>query len=212
MPTIALSHLYAFEHEPGLLSIWRDYGYMRAFDVMAPTLIHPGEDEYSEDLRRDLRNRLAVSSDLITGSREQAWRLECLINEVSPVELGPIDRRHPPEVSSANDGADLLALRQLKSLIAGQVARRLQMVQLAEKVYRSSVSRWPGDAVPRPRFSTWFTEYEGHGYTFDNIQPIDPTGMMRVNPWLATNGFLVNDAVPAATPPSVAAALFNPLP
>ncbi len=212
MPTMALSHLYAFEHEPGLLSIWRDYGYMRAFDVMAPTLIHPGEDEASEDLRRDLRDRLAVSSDLITGSREQAWRLECLINKVAPVELGPIDRRNPPQVSIANDGADLLALRQLKSLIASQVTRRLQMVQLAEKVYRSPVSKWPGAAVPRPRFSTWFTEFEGHGYTFDNIQSIDPTGMMRVNPWLETNGFLVNNGVPVATPPSVAASLFNPLP
>jgi hypothetical protein len=71
---------------------------------------------------------------------------------------------------------------------------------------------WPGDGVPRPRFSTWFTEYEGHGYLMDNISAVDLTGMMRVNPWLATNGFLVNDGVPAATPPSVAASLFNPLP
>ncbi len=212
MPTIALSHLYAFEHEPGLLSIWRDYGYMRAFDVMAPTLVHPGEDENSEDLRRDLRNRLALSSDLITGSREQAWRLECLINKILPVELGPMDRRNPPQVSMTNDGADLLGLRQLKSLIASQVTRRLQIVQLTEKVYRSSVSKWPGEGVPGPRFSSWFTDYEGHGYTFDNIQPIDPTGMMRVNPWLETNGFRVNDGVPAATPPAVAASLLNPLP
>lgn len=212
MPTIALSHLYAFEHEPGLLSIWRDYGYMRAFDVMAPTLVHPGEDDESEDLRRDLRDRLAMLSDLITGTREQAWRLECLINKVAPVELGPIDRRNPPQVSMANDGSDLLALRKLKELIASQVRRRLQVVQLAEKVYRSTTSKWPGDAVPRPRFLTWFTEYEGHGYTFDNIQPIDPTGMMRVNPWLETNGFLVNNGVPAATAPTVAPTLFNPLP
>ncbi len=212
MPTIALSNLYAFEHEPGLLSIWRDYGYMRTFDVMAPTLIHSGEDENSENLRRDLRNRLAVLSDLITGTREAAWRLESQINKVLPVELGAANRRNPPEVTLINDGSDLLALRQLKTLIGNQVLRRLQTVQLAEKIYRSSVSKWPGDAVPRPRFATWFLEYEQHGYSFDNILPVDPTGMGRVNPWLETGGFTVNSGVPAATPPSIAAALFNQLP
>jgi IPT/TIG domain len=212
MPTIAMSNLYAFEHEPGLVSIWRDYGYMRAFDVMAPTLIHAGEDEASEDLRRELRDRLAVLSDLITGTRAAAWRLEHWINKVLPVESGPIDRRNPPEVSIVNDGSNLLALRQLKTLICDQVRRRLQMVQLAEKVYRSSVSKWPGDAVPRPRFSTWFTEFEAHGYTFDNILSIDPTGLGRVNPWLETIGFGVNDNVPSATPPSIAPSLFSPLP
>lgn len=212
MPTIALSNLYAFEHEPGLLSIWRDYGYMRAFDVMAPTLIHSGEDEGSENLRRYLRNRLAVLSDLITGTREAAWRLESFINKVLPVELGAASRRNPPQVSLTNDGSDLVALRQLKTLICNQVQRRLQMVQLAEKVYRSSVSKWPGDAVPRPRFSTWFFEYEQHGYSFDNISPVDPTGMGRVNPWLETGGFTTNNGVPAATTPSIAAALFNQLP
>src|SRR5262249_23011119 len=112
MPTLALTHLYAFDHEPGLNAIWRDYGYMRAFDVVAPTLIQRGEDEESEDLRRDLRNGLPLLSDLITGTRSQAWRLECFINKVAPVELGPIDRRNPPQTSMANDGADLLALRQ----------------------------------------------------------------------------------------------------
>jgi predicted acylesterase/phospholipase RssA len=212
MPTIALQHLYAFEHEPGLLSIWRDYGYMRAFDVMAPTLIHPGEDADSEDLRRTLRNNLALTSDLITGTREAAWRLETLINKILPVELGPAQRRVQAQVALSNDGEDLKALRQLKALIASQVTRRLQMVQFAEKAYRSPVAKWPGDAVPRPRFSTWFTEFEQHGYLFDNIQSIDPTGMGRVNPWLETNGFARNDAVPAATAPSVTAALFNPLP
>jgi hypothetical protein len=212
MPTIALSNLYAFEHEPGLLSIWRDYGYMRAFDVMAPTLIHSGEDEDSENLRRDLRNRLAVLSDLITGTREAAWRLESFINKVLPVELGAANRRNPPQVSLTNDGSDLVALRQLKTLICNQVQRRLQLVQLAEKVYRSSVSKWPGDAVPQPRFSTWFLEYEQHGYSFDNISPVDPTSMGRVNPWLETGGFIMNNPVPAATPPSIAAALFNQLP
>lgn len=212
MPTIALSNLYAFEHEPGLLSIWRDYGYMRAFDVMAPTLVHPGEDEDSENLRRDLRNRLAVLSDLITGTREAAWRLESFINKVLPVELGAASRRNPPQVSLTNDGGDLVALRQLKTLICNQVQRRLQMVQLAEKVYRSPMSKWPGDAVPRPRFSTWFSEFEQHGYSFDNISPVDPTGMGRVNPWLETGGFTTNNPVAAATPPSIAAALFNQLP
>jgi hypothetical protein len=212
MPTIALPNLYAFEHEPGLLSIWRDYGYMRAFDVMAPTLLHPGEDTDSEELRRTLRNNLALMSDLITGTREAAWRLETLINKILPVELGPAQRRVQAQVALSNDGEDLKALRQLKTLIASQVTRRLQMVQFAEKAYRGPLAKWPGDAVPRPRFSTWFTEFERHAYLFDNIQSIDPTGMGRVNPWLETGGFARNNAVPAATPPTVAAALFSPLP
>ncbi len=212
MPTIALSNLYAFEHEPGLLSIWRDYGYMRAFDVMAPTLIHPGEDDDSENLRRDLRNRLAMLSDLITGTREAAWRLESFINKVLPVELGAGNRRNPPQVALTNSGDDLVSLRQLKSLICNQVRRRLQMVQLAEKVYRTSVSTWPGDAVPRPRFSTWYLEYEQHGYLFDNILPVDPAGLGRVNPWLETLGFTTSSPIAAAAPPSIAAALFNQLP
>jgi hypothetical protein len=135
-----------------------------------------------------------------------------LINKILPVELGPAQRRVQAPVALSNDGEDLKALRQLKALIASQVTRRLQMAQFAEKAYRSPVAKWPGDAVPRPRFSTWFTEFEQHGYQFDNIRSIDPTGMGRVNPWLETNGFARNDAVPAATTPSVAAALFNPLP
>ena len=57
-----------------------------------------------------------------------------------------------------------------------------------------------------------FLEYEQHGYAFDNIVPVDPTGMGLVNPWLETGGFTTNNGVPAAPPPSIAAALFNPLP
>jgi hypothetical protein len=212
MPTIALSNLYAFEHEPGLLSIWRDYGYMRAFDVMAPTLIHPGEDEDSEALRKDLRDRLAVLSDLITGTREAAWRLENFVNKVQPVELGPMNRRNPPEIALTSHGNDLVALQQLKSLICNQVQRRLEMVQRVEKAYRSSVSTWPGDAVPRSRYRTWYLDYEQHGHSFDNISPIDPTGLGRVNPWLETTGFSTGISVPSAPAPSIDPALFNPLP
>jgi hypothetical protein len=212
MPTVALSNLFAFEHEPGLLSIWRDYGYMRAFDVMAPTLIHPAEGDSSENLRRDLRNRLAELSDLITGTRQAAWSLENWVNRVSPVELGPVHRRNPPETSPMNVETDLIALRQLKTLIADQVTRRLQMVQNAEKVYRSGLSKWPGDAVPRPRFSGWFLGYEKHGFSFDNISPIDPTGNGSVNPWLETIGFDTGLEAAAATPPSFDMTLFNPLP
>jgi hypothetical protein len=66
--------------------------------------------------------------------------------------------------------------------------------------------------VPRPRFSSWYLDYEQHGYLFDNIAPVDPAGLGRVNPWLQTLGFTVSNPVAAATPPSIDPALFNQLP
>jgi hypothetical protein len=212
MPTIALANLYAFEHEPGLLAIWRDYGYLRAFDVMAPTLVHPGEDDASEGLRRTFRDALAELSDLITGARESAWRLEQRINRVRPVEAGPIDRRNPPTTVLVNVPDDLVSLRQLKLTIRGLVQRRLELVRTVEHTYRSAVSSWPGDAVPRSRFQSWFADYERHGYAFDNITPVDPTGAGRVTPWRETLGFTGGGTVPAAPAPTFDLTLLTPLP
>lgn len=213
MPTISLSNLYAFESEPGLMAIWRDYGYLRAFDVLAPTLIHPGEDAESEGLRARLRDDLAVLSDLIVGTRESAWRLEQRLNRVLPVDAGPEDRRSPPEVHITNHPDDLLALRKLKRLVRSLVVRRLELVRRAHQVYRGPLSSWPGDAVPRGRVEAWYGQFERHGYLMDNIAPIDPTGAGRRNPWLQTGGFSTGQNVPAETaPPSLDATLFQPLP
>jgi hypothetical protein len=51
--TVDLTGMDAFVADNGLIAIWSDYGYVRAFDVVAPTVLLPDESQ------RDSRETLA---------------------------------------------------------------------------------------------------------------------------------------------------------
>lgn len=208
VPTLSLPLLNAFDFEPGLRAIWQDYGYMRAFDVLAPLKLHPVESADVGTKRTEIRNLLAASSDLITGLRAACWRLEHRLNKARDVALGFSNRREGERLSPVLDVADLERLRVLKRAIATAVTERLALVRRTHQFEPAAV--FPGAAVPTSRFASWHAGYERHPWTFSFLAHVDPTGGGAVTPWQAIVGFSIGSSVAAATAPTVDPVLLTP--
>ncbi len=208
VPTLSLPLLNAFDYEPGLADVWRDYGYLRAFDVLAPLKLFPVESPQTNANRVDLRNRLAASSDVITGLRAACWKLEHRLNRARDVSLGFSNRREGERVSPVTDTADLELLRVMKRAIATAISDRLQLVRRTHQFQLSAI--FPGAAVPPARFTTWYRRYERHPWTFTFLAHVDPTGAGDSTPWLEIVGFTIGSSVAAAAEPTVDPVLLTP--
>lgn len=219
--TIDLPYINSLELDLGLMDIWRDYGYMRAFDTLAPEAIHPGVDSPGSVALLERRTRLMAeldeSSALITALRIAAWELEHFINGLRP---GGTDIRVLRDVqTSAEWLAEALELRRLKRLIADRIRDRLLRVK-AEFAGAPTDRRWPGPAVP-PTAERWAQRFERHWWPF---QLSTPTGPAPSGPFDAftLSSHVVTDTpprqpinqtigtLPAEAPPSLDPALFQP--
>jgi Patatin-like phospholipase/IPT/TIG domain len=194
--TIDLADLDAFTADNGLIALWSDYGYLRAFDVLAPTIIFP--DESQRDDRAALARQLASNSDNITAARYFCWAVEHDLNgsrrawaEVSPHSEIVL-------VSSA-DGAD--DMRSTKRAIRRLIDERLRMVHDAP---RTRGGRFPPIAAVPSNFADWFMSWEQHYWTEWFIY--------GASPWAELGGFGDGSgAIPAETPPAaIDTALFKP--
>lgn len=209
VPTLSLPWLNAFDFEPGLAAIWQDYGFLRAFDVLAPLKLYPIESEAYAQRRINLRNLLAETSDLITALRVASWRLEHRLNRVRDITLGFSNRREGPRLLMTLPPVEVMEqLRVLKRTIAGVVTDRLQLVRRTHQFELSGI--FPGPAVPPTRFTAWYTRYEQHAWTFENVSHVDPSGANDAHPWLEVGTFYPAEWMPAAQVPVVDLTLLTP--
>jgi hypothetical protein len=100
-----------FEVEPGLLRINRDYGWLRAADVMA---------EGDATLLADM----AAATHRLTALRLQAWHLE---EAVWNSESGPGSMSDSGRIGKGSDAGTLAVLRELKGQVYDIVDKRKQL-------------------------------------------------------------------------------------
>jgi hypothetical protein len=191
-------HLTAVDGDVGLKNIWADYGYMRAFDVLAPQIMFPkAEDSMS---LADTTQLLMKNSDLITALRYGCWWSECNLQGEDPLSylphVGP-----PSEIVSIPDGTAALPIRDGKMKIRQALVDRLGFVQ---KMAVGRTFPYP-PAVPGGA-SLWFQNFEHHPWIFDGFVA-NP-----MNPWSALSGFEFGVVDAAPMPPALPNSLFNPLP
>lgn len=179
--TIDLPFIDTLELDLGLCDIWRDYGYMRAFDVLAVERLMPGEDAPGRvDMlvaRSEVATKLDESSAIITSLRAVAWQLEHAINGTRP---GQIDTRARDFLQTAAEWeADMAECRRIKREIGERVRQRLQYVR---SIYAAASTgrQWAGPAVP-PEASRWSQGLERHWWAPNllNANGVAPTSVFE---------------------------------
>ena len=219
--TIDLPYINSLELDPGLSDIWRDYGYMRAFDTLAPEAIHAGFDAPGSVALLERRTTLMIafdeSSAVITALRIAAWELELFINGQRP---GNTYNRVLRNLQTSSEWlAEALELRRVKRLIADRIRERLLLVK-TEFANASTDRRWPGPAVPITA-ARWAQMFERHPWPpqLSTSMGTAPTGPFDAFSLLSN---VVSDAplrvpidqtigtLPAETPPAIDPALFQP--
>lgn len=218
--TIELPYLRALDTDPGLLDIWRDYGYMRAFDTLAPTLLEPdrpGIDPVDLLEKRALMiMRLDETSSSITLLRIAAWEME---HELFAVQL-PGDSGFNAKIGVGSSWQAVEPLRRLKSFVADAVRARLVLVKQLFAAAPNS-KRWPGPATPQ-NAQAWANLFERHAWSARTV--LTETGSIPSSPFEQLVFFSlaqVSDTGPArppvetgrappATPPTIDPALFSP--
>ena len=165
--TIELPYLRALETDPGLLDIWRDYGYMRAFDTLAPTLLEPdrpGVDPVDLMEKRALMiMRLDSASSNIALLRITAWEMEHALFAVGL----PGDSGFNAKIGVSDSWQAAEPLRRLKNFVAEEVRARLLLVK---QMYAAAPTgkRWPGPATPlNPQ--VWANLFERHAWSVRTV-------------------------------------------
>jgi Patatin-like phospholipase/IPT/TIG domain len=193
--TVDIVGLDAFTADNGLVALWSDYGYMRAFDVLAPRIIFP--DESQRDDRAMLAKDLSSNSDNLTAARYFCWQLEHDLNGASRhyAELSPHSEITPV---GSSDGVE--PMRETKRAIRGLIDARLRLVR--DKP-RTKGGRFPAIAAVPGSFADWFMKWEKHSWDWS---------IYGNTPWAELSAFANGDpAVSAETPPAaIDPALFGP--
>jgi hypothetical protein len=187
--TVDLTGMDAFVADNGLVAIWSDYGYMRAFDVLAPTILFP--DESQRDSRATLARQLAANSDNLTAARYFCWSVEHDLNGSLRVwvQLSPHTQIVPV---SAPDGVD--DMRSTKQAIRALIDQRLHLVHDAP---RTKGGRFPPIAAVPSNYADWFTQWEQHYWGADwNIIGADPWA--ELFGWGDGSGHVAAATAPAA--------------
>lgn len=219
--TIDLPYINSLELNPGLIDIWRDYGYMRAFDTLAPEAIHAAIDAPGSVVLLERRTTLMAafdaSSAVITALRITAWELEHFINGQRP---GSTYNRVLRNLQTSSEWlAEALELRRVKRLIADRIRDRLVRVK-TEYASASTDRRWPGPAVPITA-ARWAQQFERHSWP---SQLSTTMGAAPAGPFDAFSllSHVVSDTPPrtpidqtigtlaAEVPPSIDPGLFQP--
>jgi predicted acylesterase/phospholipase RssA len=182
--TLDLTGFEAFLADNGMIGLWSDYGYLRAFDVLAPRVIFP--DESQRDARAALATALAANSDQITAARYFAYHVEHSVHAQSVIwaELSPDSEI---VLVSTSDGVE--DLRATKRAIRGLIETRLTMVKNAPRTLGGRFPEIP--AVPSS-YANWFLGWEKHYWGTP----------LRDTPWHDLGGFGDGTHVDAATPPA----------
>jgi predicted acylesterase/phospholipase RssA len=196
--TLSLFQLRAVDGDVGLKNIWAEYGYMRAFDVLAPEVIFGPEEQ---SLAADARQFLKQNSDLITALRYECWANECNLQGVSYVsylpKIGP-----KPEITPVPDSTAAARIR------AGKLQIRQALVDRLTHVQKISSGRPfpqpPAVAGVSHTVDMWFQNFEHHPWPFDAFiaNPLTP--------WSALGGFPNGDVPAAATPDPLPVNLYRP--
>jgi hypothetical protein len=196
--TTSLSYLTAVDADVGLKNIWADYGYMRAFDVLAPQIILPNEEDWL--VSADLTQFLKKNSDLITALRYNCWWSECNLEGEMPLSYLP--RVGPQsEINTLPDSTAAMRIREGKLKIRQALVDRLVFVQ------QIAVGRtFPHPPAVPPGATLWFQNFEHHPWIFEGFVA------SPMNPWSALGGFATGDVAAAAMPPPLPNSLFLPLP
>ena len=173
--------------DPGLVAIMRDYGWMRAFDTVAPGLMLAGATP-----RGPLSARLRAFSDRITLQRFACWRIE---NEMEAMRLPSVVARIRGEttVVPIRDGIAVTELRRMKREILTQLIQRA--VAVREAYVAGGRRAWPPAAVP-PGWEAWFETFERHPFSVGLVRaapslgdPEDPNNPGIASPWTSLTGF-----------------------
>jgi len=194
--TVDLAALDAFGADNGLIAIWSDYGYLRAFDVLAPPLVFP--DESQQDDRAALARQLASTSDNLTAARYFCWSVEHTLNGSFryDLDLGP-----DPEIVAVSSAEFATDMRSVKRAIRQLIDQRLRLVHDAP---RTKGGQFPPIAAVPGNYADWFMKWEQHYWTEWFIY--------GNTPWDELGGFGDGSGdVPAETPPApIDAALLQP--
>jgi hypothetical protein len=187
--TVDLAGMDAFVADNGLVAIWSSYGYMRAFDVLAPTILFP--DESQRDSRETLVQQLAANSDNLTAARYFCWSVEHDLNGSLRVwvQLSPHTQIVPV---SAPDGVD--DMRSTKQAIRALIDQRLHLVHDPP---RTKGGRFPPIAAVPSTYADWFMQWEQHYWGADwNIIGADPWA--ELYGWGDGSGHVAAATAPAA--------------
>ena len=196
--TASLSYLTAVDGDVGLKTIWADYGYLRAFDVLAPQILFPKEED--QQLAADARQFLMMNSDLILALRYDSWLSECNLQGEAPLSylphVGP-----KSEIITIADGTAATQIRSNKVQLRQALVDRLQFIQ------QSAVGRtFPQPPAVPSDATMWFQNFEHHPWTFDAFIAVP------LSPWSALGGFATGNIPAALMPPALPNSLFLPLP
>jgi hypothetical protein len=208
--TIPLPAIGPFEFEAALMTMWRDYGYMRAFDVFAALRLYPDPAQNAERIAYEMR--LREMTDNLIRLRLNAWRLEYEIaGDVLPGTRWPYRRgARIVRVPNMLAGVDL---RAIKVQIRSAIELRLTFVRS-----RHTAANWPGAAVPTV-FRDWFLLFERpindvRGFSIRNpasgvAPPLGPwSDLFLFQPSTNPADFLAS----APPPPDIAPSLLGPAP
>jgi predicted acylesterase/phospholipase RssA len=208
--TIPLPAIGPFQFEPALISMWRDYGFMRAFDVFAALRLYPDPAQYAERIAYEMRLR-EMTDDLIR-LRLSAWTLEYEIAaDRLPGTRWPFMRGD--RIVGIPNMLVGVSIRAVKVQIRDKIEQRLTYVRS-----RHSSANWPGVAVPAV-FQDWFKLFERpiddiRGFSIVNpasgvAPPLGPwSEFFRVQPSSNPADFLAS----APPPPDIAPSLLLPGP
>jgi hypothetical protein len=190
--------------------MWRDYGFMRAFDVFAALRLYPDPAQYAERIAYEMRLR-EMTDDLIR-LRLSAWTLEYEIAaDRLPGTRWPFMRGD--RIVGIPNMLVGVSIRAVKVQIRDKIEQRLTYVRS-----RHSSANWPGVAVPAV-FQDWFKLFERpiddiRGFSIVNpasgvAPPLGPwSEFFRVQPSSNPADFLAS----APPPPDIAPSLLLPGP
>jgi predicted acylesterase/phospholipase RssA len=184
-PTVDIVGLGASMGQLGLVNIMSDYGYMRAFDTIAPWLLFPAAGQRAD--RELMFDELSRSSDVIVALRLTAWEWEHNLNGYRSTPLGAITRVGTGPLVGLPEQSAIDEIRSTKRLIRTAVVDRLAVTGRFES--RAAPRVPPGTiampAVPQPRAEQWVQGWEKHDF-HQVVAPttVDPT-MPNGDPWVS---------------------------
>jgi predicted acylesterase/phospholipase RssA len=207
--TIPLPAIGPFEFEPALMAMWRDYGFMRAFDVFAALRLYPDPAQHAERIAYEMRLR-EMTDDLIR-LRLSAWKLEYeIVADRLPGTRWPIGRGD--RIVSVPNMLVGVTIRALKVQIRDKIEQRLTYVRS-----RHTSANWPGVAVPAV-FQDWFKLFERPIDDVRGISIRNPGSGVAppLGPWSELSRFSSSNAADflasAPPPPDIAPSLLGPGP
>ncbi len=162
--TLPLPWIGPYDTHEDILSIWRDYGYLRAFDVFAALARYPDPADTGKRIVYEMV--LRENTDALIGERLKMLELEYMASgqRLPGARLVP---RRGDRLTGVVTLSNIAELRTRKRAMRDAIVVRLELVKA-----RHTAANWPGRAMP-PNFADWYLQFERP--LGDHVFGIDPT-------------------------------------